>query len=87
MEPGISEALPPKLAAKLAMMSRKGIRLAPLTWDDLIGNVCHLEGYYGTSPRPELWKLFAATRLMGNVLPRSLKKVSSSSRSNDLRLP
>lgn len=53
----------------LPEFGKAGIQIAPLTWEGLREQICKLEGYYSTSQRPELWKFFAITRAMGNVLP------------------
>lgn len=69
MAPRLSPDLPPAIRAQLEKLAARGIRVAPLRWEDLRDQICTLEGYYSTSRRPELWKLFSLTRVMANVLP------------------
>ena len=69
MDPKPSANLPQELKEKLELLKSRGVKVAPLTKEALVSQVCQLEGYYSTSYNPKLWKLFSMTRLMANVLP------------------
>lgn len=69
MAPALAPELPAAIAEKLAALAKKGFRPAPLTWEGLRHEICALEGYYGTSDKPEHWKLFSTTRALAEVLP------------------